>query len=107
MIRLIEKNLTKSVLHRVQEGESIDSICMKYNTTRHRLMLDNPYFTSLYVGCLLYIGNCNKKVYIVKPTDTIKSIAKKLDFSEDKLIKLVGPQVFIGQIIEYEVQDVN
>lgn len=107
MIRLIENNLTDSVLHRVKEGESIESICLKYNTTRHRLMLDNPDFSSLYAGCMLYISNRNKKIYVVQPTDTVSSIIKKLGLKESKSQELSNSQVFIGQIIEYDDQDIN
>ena len=90
-------------MHRVSLDDTIESICLRYNITRHRLLIDNPNFAELYPGCMLYIGNCNKKIYIVQPRDNICGIAQKLGKTEDDIRKLCGTsEVFIGQIIEYE-----
>ena len=48
------------------------------------------------------IDDTNKMVYIVKPLDTIKRIANKLNKTEDEVKRLVGGKtVFVGQKIYY------
>lgn len=102
MIKRI-KYLTKSVLHRVTTGETLDSIAHKYGTTTQRIIRDNPYYCGLYVGCLLYISKCNAKIYVVQPLDNIASIAQKLGCTEADVEKIAGSKVvFVGQILEYE-----
>ena len=102
MIEIINKPLTKSALYRVQTGDTMESISIKFNTCAQRILLDNPYFTDLYAGCLLYISNINRRVYIVKPADTINSICKELGISREKLIQDNKIRtLFIGQMLEY------
>ena len=103
MIKLIEKPLTNTCLHRVKKGETLQSICVKYNTTKFQIMKDNPYFTDIYAGCMLLISNCNKQIYIVQPADNIGKIAKKLNKTEEEIVQIAGCNVvFIGQILEFD-----
>ena len=103
MIKLIENQLNTNLLYRVKTGETIESICAKFNTTRHQIIKDNPYNIEIHAGSLLYISNCNKKIYIVQPTDSINKIAQKLGKTESEIRKIVnGEVVFIGQILEFD-----
>lgn len=103
MIKLIDKPLTSTTLHRVREGETMQSICTKYNTTKHQIMKDNPYNIEIYPGSMILISNCNKQIYIVNPLDNISKIAKKLNKTESEIREIVGGSVvFIGQILEFD-----
>lgn len=49
-----------------------------------------------------YIEIINQNFYVVKPLDTISSISRKLDVSEQMLIQKNNiRQIFIGQIMYY------
>ncbi len=102
MIEIINKPITENMLYRVKDGDTMESICKKFGTTTQRIFADNPYFSELYAGCILYMSHCNKNIYIVQPLDTIESISKKLKISAEKLTKDNNiKSLFIGQMLEY------
>lgn len=55
------------------------------------------------IGDIVKTNNLNNNYYIVKPLDTIETVAKKLSLDKQKLIQIVGGnQLFVGQKIKFK-----
>lgn len=91
----------------VKVGDSLYSIAKKFNTTVDSLIKINNLSTNLLsIGQQLKVPNENIQgeeeylIYIVRPNDTLYSIAKKYNMSVDSLIslnKLTSNNLSIGQ----------
>jgi len=54
------------------------------------------------VGNWVELGKDDKRSYIVKPADTILSVAKSLNISEQELLNKIGTKnLYIGQKIDF------
>ena len=65
----------KKFFYRVIEGDSIISICQKFKCSVGTLIYNNNLKKEISAGDILLIEKCDN-LYLVKPTDTIKSLAK-------------------------------
>ena len=88
-------------LHKVSAGETLYSIAQSYNTTEYNIKSLNKTDGDLQAGDMLYIGNLDRVLYIVKPADTLSSVAKKHDITETALCAFnsltADSPLYIGQ----------
>lgn len=82
-----------------------DCNCSKYELTKQLNICENCILTSrsgdnINKGDYVFVDFCPNKIYIVKPKDTIASIARKLNITEESIIKKNDIKaIFIGQQI--------
>lgn len=85
-------------------NESFEEIAKKFDCSVSSLKSYNK-LDSIYNGSILAIPSHQtqtKKVYVVKPADTLEKIAIKLNVKKQDLIKENNiNKVFIGQILFY------
>lgn len=87
IIDVIEKN--GRGVYRVEEGDTLESLALKYSTTKEILIRDNNLDGEVINGDVLYIRTF-KKVYTVGVLDTPYIVAKKLNVTIEKLYDLNG-----------------
>lgn len=86
----------------MREGDSLDSIATNFGIRKERILEDNPLFSSLYPGCVLFVTGIGKKRVVVRPLQTLDDIAKEYGVSKEDIIKsnnLKSEKVFVGMII--------
>ena len=87
--------------YRLKHNESLDDVSKKFNVSLNSLKFYNMV-ENFEEGDIVFFPQYSSNVYIVKPADTIKSIAKKLSLTESELMaKAKTNKLFIGQRIEY------
>lgn len=74
-------------VYRVQEGDTLDSIALKYSTTKAILVFDNRLIEEVSKGDILFIRSF-RKVYTVTVYDTEESVSKKLNTTIEKIYEL-------------------
>ncbi len=79
--------LNGSGVYRVQEGDTLDSLALKYSTTKAILIYDNNLSGDVIKGDTLYIRTF-KNVYTVTVLDTPNSVCEKLNITLEKLYEL-------------------
>ncbi len=79
--------LNGSGTYRVQEGDTLDSLAVKYSTTKAILIYDNNLNGEINDGDALFIRTF-KNVYIVGVLDTAKLISEKLNVTIEKLYEI-------------------
>ena len=97
MVKFLGKNKFENpqIVHVVKKGETLESIKKIYGQSAQ--ILGTPKF---YDGECILIENLNKNFYVVKPTDTLKKICKKLKVQEQELRqKNKITKLFVGQIL--------
>jgi LysM repeat protein len=98
-IKVITNANNKNLVHKVLEGETIQSIAKLYNQTRDCLTKVNN-IKSVEEGDRLIIPQKNTAIYVVKPLDTIAKIAKKFNVTEEEIINNNNSsKIFIGQVL--------
>ena len=103
-MEIINCNTFNKVLVRVQKGDTLHSIAQTYNTSTHNILRNNSSI-DLYEGEVVKIVRNTPKTHIVKPMETLNSIAEKYETTADILIKinnLKSTRLFVGQMIEVE-----
>lgn len=94
--------LEKKFIYRVQENDTIISICEKFNTSKDNILRNNNEIP-LYEGEIIEITINDFKIYNVQPTDTIHLISKKFNVSVEEIKQansLTSDKLFIGQILK-------
>lgn len=94
--------LTKKFLYRVQIGDSLNSICKKFNSSKENIFRNNPDI-DLYPGEPIEICVNDFLTHIVKPMETLSEIAKIFNVSVEKLKEdntLTSNKIYIGQILK-------
>ena len=94
--------LPKEFDYRVMSGDSVESICEKFNTCNENILRNNPNL-SLYAGEWIRIKVNDFVMHIVKPAETINNIAKFHGVSKEKIINdnaLNSEKLFIGQTLK-------
>ncbi len=97
----------KYFVHTVREGEDLHSVARKYAVSEREIARDNNIAAGekLFCGMKLAIVRRDGEYYIVKPFDTLQSIAAAHGVDPDKLAALNGIEggaVFLGQSIYIE-----
>ncbi|MDD4211407.1 MAG: LysM peptidoglycan-binding domain-containing protein [Clostridia bacterium] len=98
-IKVLNANNKKNIVHRVEEGETIESIARLYNQTKDSLMKINN-IKVVEEGDRLVIPQKNTAIYVVKPLDTLVKIASKYNVSVEEIVKNNNSsKIFIGQVL--------
>ncbi len=80
-------SVNKKGVYRVQDGDTLDSLAVKYSTTKAILIFDNNLEKDIEIGDVLFIRTF-KNVYEVSVLDTPFQVAKKLNTTVEKLYEL-------------------
>ncbi|MBR1925422.1 MAG: LysM peptidoglycan-binding domain-containing protein [Clostridia bacterium] len=101
MIKFLGKNkiYNETILHQFSANETLFDVAKKYNISLE--VLKHNKTQNIYAGQCIAISGLNKKYHLVRPTETIKSIAKLYNTTPlDILKKNNVQQIFIGQLLE-------
>lgn len=103
-MEIINCNTFDKILVRVQRGDTMQGIAQTYNTNICNILRNNPSI-DLYEGEVVKINRSTKKTHVVKPMETLNSIAMKYETTTTQLIKinqLNSTRLFVGQMIQVE-----
>ena len=98
-MELINCNTAQIVYVQVEKGDNLDIIAHKFNVDVHNITRNNPNI-DLYEGEIVKINRNSRAYHIVKPMETLPTIASKYNTSIDELISvnnLVSKRLFVGQ----------
>ena len=91
----------KNLYYRVQKKDTLLSISAKLSVPASVIVADNELKKEVEEGDILFIRQCEGKLYTVEPEDTARSIAEKFGLTESELLeKNKIPYVFAGEIID-------
>lgn len=99
MIEILEKKQKDNMLYTCVEGDTLESIAAKFGVSVADIMRDNPLFSSVYAGCVLYLTGLGKTRVFVKPLQTIDDVAEENGVSVESIMRLNGltsRRVFVG-----------
>lgn len=105
MIKILEKEQTDNLLYTCVEGDTLNSIAEKFNITTDDIIRDNPLFSSVYPGCMLWLTDIGRRKIVVKPLQSLYDIASIYNVSVDKLIKLnnlKSTKIFVGMQLKID-----
>lgn len=87
----------KKFFYRVQKGDSILSLSVKFNECVFKLIEDNQLKKEIESGDVLYIESQQSPLYLVKPQDTLCSISEKFNKDQNLILKENNlPYIFCG-----------
>lgn len=89
----------KEFYYRVNLGDTIPTLCQKFNTSKENILRNNNQI-DLYAGEWIYIKQNDYILHIVKPMETLNDVAKKHNVEMQKISKdnnLISTKLFIGQ----------
>lgn len=88
-------------IHKVKSNESLRDICGKYSVLKQDLLATNNLSEEdICEGVLLFVEVPDGTRYVVKPFDTVTTIAKKFRLSEEEILHFNKiKEVFLGQVI--------
>ena len=90
----------KKFFYRVQEGEMLSSISQKFNAPIGRLIYNNKLTKEVSAGDIILIEQA-QNVYLVKPSDTLESLAKKFNVTPQEMLdKNHLEYIYCGLLIE-------
>ncbi len=95
-------NFDSDFYYRVLNGDTINSICEKFNSSKENIIRNNN-FIELYEGEWIKIKVNNYIIHYVKPMENLESISKKYNIQKEKIIldnNLTCEKLFIGQSIK-------
>lgn len=102
-IEVIKKSeKVEDIIYFVKENDTLISICNKFCVLKEDLIRDNDLEDNYeaYEGDILWIRKKNLAIHIVKPLETIESIAKLYNVSVKEIQEKNGiTKVFLGQKI--------
>lgn len=88
-----------SFFYRIQSNITENVICSTLNTNKQNILRNNDNL-NLYAGEWVKVTTNNYCVHVVKPVETLTSIAQKYDITVEKLLAdnaLKTDKLFIGQ----------
>lgn len=92
----------KKFFYRVQKSDSISSVCEKFGISLHRVISLNNLKNDISEGDILYLEKEDGALYTVGPQDTIGSLAKKFNVTEEFIReKLKMDYVYCGLKINF------
>lgn len=90
----------ENLFYRVKKDENLLSVSAKFSVPAGIIAADNNLKTEPAEGDILLIRRIDGKLYKIKPEDTLCSIAKDFNVSEETILnKNEIPYVFAGEII--------
>ncbi len=99
MIKILEKGIKSSLLYTCTADDTLESIASRFNITTTDILRDNPLFSSVYPGCMLYLTGIGKHRVIVAPMQTLEDIAREYNVTVESIMKsnnLQSKVVFVG-----------
>ncbi len=99
MIKVIKKSPQNNFLYRCSKLDTLEGIADKFNLSKEEILLNNPLFSGVYEGCMLWLSGVGKHKVIVKPLQTLQDIATEHNTTTEKLIQinnLKSSRVFVG-----------
>ncbi|MBQ7798655.1 MAG: LysM peptidoglycan-binding domain-containing protein [Clostridia bacterium] len=100
-MKLVNCNQSEIILYQVQKEDTLNTILSKFSITSNNIVRNNPNI-DLYEGEIIKIINKSRIQHIVKPMETLNSIATKYNIDEEilvKLNKLNSKRLFVGQTL--------
>lgn len=99
---LVEKYKPEVLFYRIKEGDSKNRIADKFNTEikNVKCLTEDCEET----GDFYIISNIKSNSHVVKPMESLRSIAEKYKISEEEIIRqnnLKTKQLFIGQKLRF------
>ena len=98
----MELRLSKRFYYRILEGDTLQSLCREFNTSKNKILRNNPNI-DLYAGEIVLIEVNDYISHFVRPAETLKDIANRYDIDIIKLKydnNLKQDKLFIGQEIK-------
>ena len=95
-------NISREFYYRVKPNEKIESICEQFNTSNENIVRNNTNI-ALYAGEWIKIKVNDYTTHIVKPMDTLDSVATQNGITVDDIIKnnnLNTNKLYIGQSLK-------
>lgn len=74
-------------LYIVEEGDTLNGIASKFNTTKNLIIIDNHLTTEVIKGDYLYIKKYNR-IYTVEPSDSLESISVKFNLTKEEILRV-------------------
>ena len=96
----MEIELEKKFTYRVCEQDTLNSICIKFNTCKENILRNNNEIP-LYAGEIIEITLNDFVIHIIKPTETLESVARIYNISCEELKNLNNlnnNKLFIGSV---------
>jgi len=91
--------IEKQFIYRVQDNDTLASICLKFNTSLENITRNNKDIP-LFAGEFIEIKINDYVQHVVKPTETLVKIAQNYNTTENEIINkncLETDKVYIGQ----------
>ena len=101
MITFLGKNkmFSNEIMHRIENGQTFEDISKIYNIPIDALKANNK--EEIYDGQCVILCGFGKKYHIVKPAETLETIAQKYNTTKQSLKqKNSAQQIFVGQLLE-------
>ncbi len=105
MIKVLEKPAVDELLYTCVEGDTLNSIAQKFNISPDDIIRNNPLFSSVYAGCMLWLTDIGRRKIVVQPMQTLYDIASIYDVPVDRLIKinnLKSTKIFVGMQLKID-----
>lgn len=103
----MELKLKQNFKYRVKENENLNDICHNFNTSKENIVRNNPDI-DLFAGEYIEITVNNYVTHIVKPIETLTTIAKNYNQTVEEIMKynnLSDNNLFIGQRLKIKNKD--
>lgn len=100
-MEIIEYKGTKFDYYQVKDGENLISLMNKFDLPANNIVRNNPNI-DFYEGEVVKLIYQRNQTHIVKPMETLLSIAQKHGTTAERLIELnnlKSTRVFIGQTL--------
>lgn len=97
--KYMEIKQCKRFYYRVQPNDTIQDLCKQFNTCKSNILRNNSDL-DLYAGEWIIVCENDFKIHVVKPVETLESIAQLYNLDQEKIIKdnnLKITKLFIGQ----------
>ncbi len=79
---------TGSFVLRVKEGETLLSLCRKFNLSFEKVIAENRLVREPAAGELLYVSRAFREMHVAEAGETYRSIAEKYGKDEGELRRL-------------------
>lgn len=100
-MEIIDCNNAEYIWHQLKKDDTLNNILDQFNVTQNSIIRNNPN-VDLYEGEVIKILKNTHNLHIVKPMETLDSVAKKYNTNIDDLVRvnnLSSKRLFIGQTL--------
>ena len=93
--------MQENIIYRVRANDTILTVSETLKVPPYKLIADNNLTEEIYQGQLLIVKRLNRKLYRVKPFDTVDSICEKFNLSKEEFISINGKNLVNFNILIY------